>query len=73
MIEKNQNIKIIDFGLASKIGASSPDICGTIGYIAPEVLCLTTDNPIYTLKCDMFAAGAVFYKLYYFIIKLELL
>ncbi|CAD8052397.1 unnamed protein product [Paramecium primaurelia] len=63
MIQQNHNIKIIDFGLAAKIGTTNNDICGTIGYIAPEVLCITTQQSVYSFKCDMFAAGAIFYKL----------
>ncbi|CAD8143798.1 unnamed protein product [Paramecium octaurelia] len=63
MIQQNHNIKIIDFGLATKIGTTNNDICGTVGYIAPEVLCITTQQSVYSFKCDMFAAGAIFYKL----------
>ena len=63
MIQSNHNNKLIDFGLAAKVGTINNDICGTIGYIAPEVLCITTAQSIYSFKCDMFAAGAIFYKL----------
>ncbi|CAD8060474.1 unnamed protein product [Paramecium sonneborni] len=63
MIQSNHNIKLIDFGLAAKIGTTNNDICGTVGYIAPEVLCITTSQSVYSFKCDMFAVGAIFYKL----------
>ena len=63
-------IKIIDLGLAiykdQKVKFS---ICGTPGYIAPEVLrheekSTAELEQVYTHKCDMFSVGVIFYKLY---------
>ncbi|CAD8120458.1 unnamed protein product [Paramecium sonneborni] len=62
MIDKNLNIKLIDFGLATKQG--SPlciQKCGTPGYIAPEII--YSQKPQYNNKCDIFSLGVVFYKL----------
>jgi serine/threonine protein kinase len=39
-------------------------ICGTPGYIAPEILQTNDQNKEYfTTKCDVFSAGVIFYKL----------
>ena len=54
------NVKIGDFGLAMKLpsdGTPVYEICGTPGYIAPEVL----RNQGYREKCDIFSIGAVFF------------
>ncbi|CAD8119266.1 unnamed protein product [Paramecium sonneborni] len=62
MIDKNLNIKLIDFGLATKQG--SPlciQKCGTPGYIAPEII--NSNKPQYNNKSDIFSLGVVFYKL----------
>ena len=39
MIDKSLNIKLIDFGLATKLGSPLCVLkCGTPGYIAPEII-----------------------------------
>ena len=38
-------------------------ICGTPGYVAPEVANLRDMNMKYGTICDVFSAGAVFYKM----------
>lgn len=60
------SVKIIDFGLSSKIGSS--DLlhfkCGTPGYIAPEIL-NADKNKIWTLlnnKIDIFSAGVILHQ-----------
>jgi serine/threonine protein kinase len=37
-------------------------ICGTVGYIAPEVL----NDEIYDLKVDIFSVGVIMYTMYHF-------
>ncbi|CAD8111518.1 unnamed protein product [Paramecium sonneborni] len=63
------NIKIIDFGLAI---FNTPDypfaVCGTPGYIAPEILNyevnkFKTDRFIYTPQIDMFGIGVMLYRI----------
>merc|ERR1712227_385129 len=55
-----ENIKIIDFGLASYFDAKDPlkDKTGTAYYIAPEVIAGQYDN-----KCDIWSAGIILYIL----------
>ncbi|CAD8182811.1 unnamed protein product [Paramecium pentaurelia] len=62
MIDKNLNIKLIDFGLATKQGSPlCVQKCGTPGYIAPEII--NSQKPQYNNKSDIFSLGVVFYKL----------
>mgnify|MGYP001811096444 CR=1 FL=1 len=62
MKDKNGIIKIIDFGLCTKI-QNSPlkrrRQCGTPGYIAPEVL----NSFHYDEKCDMFSVGVIMFEM----------
>jgi len=54
-------VKIIDFGFAEHVKpdtAPFTDICGTPGYIAPEVL-----EGSYGEKCDIFSCGVMLYVL----------
>lgn len=60
-IEDYNTLKIIDFGLA-EIGEKSFALCGTPGYIAPELFRSTADKP-YDSKCDVFSAGVILHKL----------
>jgi tRNA A-37 threonylcarbamoyl transferase component Bud32 len=61
ILTKQQNIKIIDFGLACSVETKNHiyERCGTPGYIAPEIL--TGDLKTCDEKCDMFALGLIFY------------
>lgn len=69
-LELNE-IKLIDFGLASQVHKSGYNlfsICGTPGFIAPEIASLCHETieatPADTFfNCDMFAIGALFYLL----------
>jgi len=60
-----EGLKIIDFGLAMSLENNQFGLCGTPGYIAPEVF-LNQEDPltIYDFKADIFSAGAILYKLY---------
>ncbi|CAD8099538.1 unnamed protein product [Paramecium sonneborni] len=57
---KVETVKIIDFGLAIPLSTPHRQLCGTPGYIAPEMF---IDKYPYTTKVDMFSLGAIFYKL----------
>lgn len=68
------SLKIVDFGLAINY-KSMPYLypkyikqiyhrCGTPGYIAPEILKLSSKySGQYTPVCDMFSTGVIFYLL----------
>jgi calcium-dependent protein kinase len=57
------DIRIADFGLATladdPIEAKKRVICGTAGYIPPEVL----NSQKYSFKSDLFSAGSIMYSL----------
>ncbi|CAG9331416.1 unnamed protein product [Blepharisma stoltei] len=57
--ENDYDFKLADFGLASKLGEGLTQICGSPGYIAPEIL----NRFSYGTKADVFSAGAVIYIL----------
>jgi serine/threonine protein kinase len=60
--EDYSSLKIIDFGLAIyEAEKHKLCLCGTPGYIAPEVFGQTSD--VFTTKFDLFSAGAIFFKL----------
>uniref|UniRef100_A0A7S1GPG9 Protein kinase domain-containing protein n=1 Tax=Cyclophora tenuis TaxID=216820 RepID=A0A7S1GPG9_CYCTE len=56
------DIKITDFGYAKKVTHpnSLRTQCGTIGYVAPEIL---SHSPAYDVPCDMWSAGVILYLL----------
>jgi serine/threonine protein kinase len=62
MVDATFNIKLIDFGLASRIRDTHRVYarCGTPGYLAPEIFVELDGKNIYE-KCDMFSLGCVFY------------
>ena len=60
----NLEIRIADFGFATVLSDQTKSsetrvICGTPGYIPPEVL----NGNRYNLKSDLFAAGGIMYNL----------
>ena len=62
IIDKNENIKLIDFGFATCARKNLTKILGTAQYTAPEMI----ENPFYNgKKIDMWALGVVLYILKY--------
>lgn len=72
MILKNKSpldscvLKLVDFGLATSTDV--PEYlfkrCGTPGFVAPEVInAPTNENVHYSVKCDVYSAGIIFYIL----------
>lgn len=57
---------LTDFGLATRIMASrAHTICGTPGYVAPEVARGRGGGGVgYDQACDMWAAGVILYEMY---------
>ena len=64
MFNEGLTLKLIDFGLACWDLDETPLFpdCGTVGFLAPEVF----RKKKYTFKIDVFSAGAIFYKMYFF-------
>lgn len=72
---------MVDFGLATELTVDKYIFleiryefpkCGTPGYVAPEVLNLMDKTAKYGTPCDIFSVGCIFYKLFQFIIILDL-
>ncbi|XP_017798624.1 PREDICTED: phosphorylase b kinase gamma catalytic chain, skeletal muscle/heart isoform isoform X2 [Habropoda laboriosa] len=67
LLDDNLNVKITDFGFARllKIGDKLYDLCGTPGYLAPEVLkCNMFENADgYGYEVDVWACGVIMFTL----------
>ena len=64
-LEKDDNLKIIDFGLSHCKQAVTSRRCGTPGYIAPEILYTPEDEfeRILNSKIDVFSVGVILHLL----------
>jgi serine/threonine protein kinase len=64
MMENNQKIRLTNFSLATYVNAPKANvgICGTPGYIAPEIL-HSSGNRVYDDKADVFSAGCIFFEM----------
>ncbi|CAD8192412.1 unnamed protein product [Paramecium octaurelia] len=58
-------LKIVDLGLAtySTLKKFKNPKCGTIGFVAPEIINLQNPNHTYDKACDIFSCGVIFYRL----------
>lgn len=67
LLDKDMNVKISDFGFAIQLEPNQKltDLCGTPGYLAPEILtCSMYDNmPGYGMEVDMWACGVILFTL----------
>ncbi|XP_071448536.1 phosphorylase b kinase gamma catalytic chain, skeletal muscle/heart isoform isoform X1 [Hetaerina americana] len=67
LLDDNLNVKLTDFGFARivKSGEKLFDLCGTPGYLAPEVLQsnMFEDAEGYSREVDVWACGVVMYTL----------
>ncbi|XP_051160419.1 phosphorylase b kinase gamma catalytic chain, skeletal muscle/heart isoform isoform X2 [Leptopilina boulardi] len=67
LLDDSLNVKITDFGFARMLNAGEKlyDLCGTPGYLAPEVLkCNMFENAEgYTKEVDVWACGVIMYTL----------
>ncbi|XP_011339425.1 phosphorylase b kinase gamma catalytic chain, skeletal muscle/heart isoform isoform X2 [Ooceraea biroi] len=67
LLDDNLNVKITDFGFARmlKFGEKLEDLCGTPGYLAPEVLkCNMFENAEgYGFEVDIWACGVIMFTL----------
>ncbi|XP_075219214.1 phosphorylase kinase gamma isoform X2 [Lycorma delicatula] len=67
LLDDSMNIKVTDFGFARVLKPSEKlyELCGTPGYLAPEVLKanMFEDYPGYSHEVDMWACGVIMYTL----------
>ncbi|XP_033123500.1 phosphorylase b kinase gamma catalytic chain, skeletal muscle/heart isoform-like [Anneissia japonica] len=68
LLDQNCNVKISDFGFAVNVqpGKLLKDLCGTPGYLAPEVLkCNMKVDKVkgYSFEVDLWACGVIMYTL----------
>ena len=65
MIDKNLNMKIIDFGMAKEIKKNSniKMMIGSMAYMAPELFDLEGADLAYKEPIDVWAAGIIMYLL----------
>ena len=60
-------LKVIDFGLCADLSDRSSeslvhDKCGTVGYLAPELIAKKSKKDFYDGKVDVFSIGVILYE-----------
>lgn len=67
LLDDQLNVKLSDFGFATVVGPNDElsELCGTPGYLAPEVLAVSMyeSYPGYGKEVDMWACGVIMYTL----------
>lgn len=60
---ENPQLVLADFGLATYNDVSQYlfSNCGTLGFVAPEILTTVSPKDHYSLKCDLFSCGVTLY------------
>lgn len=61
-LDKNNNIRIIDFGLSKTLSEDSPKLfaaCGSPAYVAPEIIL----GSGYTVSADIWSLGVILYNM----------
>ncbi|CAB4032578.1 phosphorylase b kinase gamma catalytic chain, skeletal muscle heart isoform isoform X2 [Paramuricea clavata] len=67
LLNDKMTIKLSDFGFAKELKEDETltDLCGTLGYLSPEVLraSMYDDQPGYGFKVDLWACGVILFTL----------
>ena len=63
-----ETLKLIDFGLCGNLKDKTAqslihDKCGTLGYLAPELIAKKSKSHFYNAKVDVFSTGVLFYEM----------
>ena len=63
-----ETLKVIDFGLCGDLTDRSynsliHDKCGTLGYLAPELIAKKSKQHFYNSKVDVFSTGVLLYEM----------
>ena len=66
--ENFETLKLIDFGLCGDLTDKSEkslihDKCGTLGYLAPELIAKKSNKYFYNSKVDIFSTGVLLYEM----------
>ena len=62
LLDRNNNIRVVDFGLSKTFGDKAPFLltqCGSPAYVSPEII---SDQP-YTSAADIWSAGVLLYAM----------
>lgn len=65
VLDPDLHAKITDFGLAKRLdeGQIAKTVCGSYGYVAPEIMAARQTRSAYTIAVDIYSLGVMLYVL----------